>query len=268
MNEKITMLPKDRQALQTINLPFIANQQLTIPVNGNYIKYESGTGSVKIITNEGVDIVRDVGGAIKCTEFIEVKIQDLSGADDTKVFTIGYGEIKDNSVSGTIDVDTIGSITDPVKQYKNFASENGNCFIGYASGSNIGATYSHGFLNNPVDSLVNLKLNKITVQNQEGASYQFKMVEKSDMTSLTNQTTLTNKKLGEAVGSGKLYGGVHSAQLIDTEIHKFIVNNDEDNKFKFENPIIITPDNSFGIVLHGTTGVQVNVLFEWEEIII
>jgi len=267
------MLNKTRSELQTLNFPFTANEEINIPINGNYFKYESGTGEVIVTTSQGLKIRRSVGGAVKCSEFENIRVQDTSGAIDDKQFTIGYGEIKDNSVSGEIDVDTVGSITDPVLNKENYLVEHGKCFIGNIVCPVGGAVYAHGYLNNPVDSLYNLKLKQITVTNHSATTpYNFSLDKKVDVSLLTDlsATNICNKLSSGVDGVGKIFGVSYASRLTDYQIKKFRVNDGKhlDLISSVSNPYIIEPNNSIGVVLSNTVGVETSINFEWEEIII
>jgi len=263
----MNMLPKSHQSLQTLKFPFIANQEINVPVNGTYFKYESGSGEISVKTTEGLNIKRDVGGAIKCSEFSELRIQDLSGADDTKVFTIGYGEIKDNSVSGTIDVDTIGSIIDPVLIGANqdLDSINGKVFRGGKSVTGAGGNYVHIGVRNPALSGINIFIDNINSIMTDGGSYgssQLTMTIINDSSLLTPQDSL-NHKINESTGAGKIVSGIHTS-IYGTEYDYFIAPTGSQFNLNLKNSILIPPDYTLFLVCKMTT-IYMNASFEWRE---
>ena len=209
----MNMLPKNHHSLQTLTFPFVANQEINVPVNGTYFKYESGTGEISVKTAEGLNIKRDVGGAIKCSEFSELRIQDLSGADDTKIFTIGYGEIKDNSVSGTIDVDTIGSITDPIKiaENQNYATLDNRNFMGGEFLTPVAGNYPHVGLRNPVASGVNCIIEKVYYENDGYINGRIGQYYIEDVSILT-ASFQANRFLGSPDGEGVIVSGIHTSR--------------------------------------------------------
>ena len=108
------MLGVNRKHLKTVTMTMEAGEEKTIVLNGNFVKYETGNGSVLFRTNEGADFKRSVGGSAKFSEFNKINVTNLHTDVDQKTFTVGYGEVKDNAVSGTVDID---SISNPVEVF-------------------------------------------------------------------------------------------------------------------------------------------------------
>ena len=101
------MIPLSRKSLKTFNVTIAAGAQERITVNGNFIHYTDGNGTVNFTTPEGLNIIRDVGGSVNCSQFEHVFITNNHTSSDLKTLTIGYGELRDNAVSGSVDVDEI-----------------------------------------------------------------------------------------------------------------------------------------------------------------
>lgn len=264
------MLKKSRQSLRTINISLDSGEEKIIISNGNFIKYETGTGNIRIRTNEGVDVIRDVGSKIKISEFTEVHITNLHTANDAKTITIGYGDVSDNAVSGTIDVDNITNleVVEILERDKTSfidTLENENTFMMGVHKGAVSSKYCQLGLHNPIASGINLIVQKVLFSGVGTSIVYF-----YDYVTTMPGATLTH-------GFNKFING--SVSIANTEKHVSgtiygvnklgtfsLLSNTTRNLIAGDN-IIIPPGNGILSQL-GIVSADARCTFEWKEVTI
>lgn len=93
-----------------------AGQQDKIATSGDYVYFKSGTGEIKIITDDGHAVILQVGHGIRFDKkFKTVDAQNTNNEKATFVLMIGSGDFQNNRMVGVIEVEGGLSVNNIVK---------------------------------------------------------------------------------------------------------------------------------------------------------
>jgi hypothetical protein len=81
-----------------------ANQSQHIDVVGTFIKYKSGTGTIRVRLNGGGYIDLLPGQGVNNVNFTSVDVQDRTGAQNVGTILAGIYDFRDDRITGTVDV--------------------------------------------------------------------------------------------------------------------------------------------------------------------
>lgn len=151
-------MEKNRQTLKEFSSVILADEEICIITNGNYIKYVGGVGGIKVRTENGSGFTLQIGGACKFAEFSRIYITNLGKDETTKTIVLGYGEIQNNAVVGSVGID--GSISLSSNDFVLFADNsdynktvlNKNCYQHTIKCGDSTSNYSYSHIINPVNS--------------------------------------------------------------------------------------------------------------------
>lgn len=130
------------------------NGGMDITAIGQYVKYKSGLGAVRIRMSSGgyVDLIPGQGFKVK-TEFASINVSDRSGNANKGTVLIGDYEFQDDTINGVV------TIVDGAKQ--NTLAK--NCFLGTVNSGAVAANFNMACLINPTGSVKNVVVEAINV---------------------------------------------------------------------------------------------------------
>lgn len=220
---------------------------------GQYIKYKSGLGAIRVRMSQGGFVDLTPGQGIRLPkEFTAFNITDRSGNANAGVILAGDYEFQDDSINGAV------SIIDGGKQ----STLARNCFMGACESGVVAAAYNYVTLVNDAASGKNVVVESVLI---------------STTTASTVYLTLTNSGVGAAVNAfnkaGNLApvalakmgaGSTGNIALIGDVMMNLDIAGRSPYVVKFAEPVIIVPGRSLSVV-SGGNGTQIKGCFEFRE---
>lgn len=85
-----------------------AGQQDRIAAGGDYVYFKDGEGEVKLITDDGSDVILQVGQGVRFkNKFNTIDTQNINSEQATFVIMIGLGDFQNNRMVGKVEIDGV-----------------------------------------------------------------------------------------------------------------------------------------------------------------
>lgn len=82
-----------------------AGQQDRIAAGGDYVYFKDGEGEVKLITDDGSDVILQVGQGVRFkNKFNTIDTQNINSEQATFVIMIGLGDFQNNRMAGKVEI--------------------------------------------------------------------------------------------------------------------------------------------------------------------
>ena len=226
-----------------------------IDATGEYVKYKSGLGAIRVRFSTGGYVDLTPGQGIRVQKrFNSINLTDRSGNANQGVLVVGDVDFQDDSITGVV------SIVDGGKN----STLSKNCFLGNTISPAVAANYSLVALINPAGNTKNLVVESVTGSLSGATTLAMYMLSMSPALNFHGQ----NKYAG-------LAGGQPSTAYIEgnqtptlalgvTAFQQQAVAAGLPMTRKFAEPLIIPPGMAV-IVANTTLNQGVNVDFEWRE---
>lgn len=220
---------------------------------GQYIKYKSGLGAIRVRMSQGGFVDLTPGQGIRLPkEFTAFNITDRSGNANAGVILAGDYEFQDDSINGAVSIIDGGKIS-TLQQ---------SCFMGTFDAPPINAQYNSCVLGNPAGNLKNIVVESIAVS----STFSGPVVLTQSNSAVGASVVGINKAGNLAPNSTGLMGAgaVTNLALAGAVFWKLNMAANSVAVIKLAEPIIIIPGRSIS-VLSISIGQGLTACFEWRE---
>lgn len=230
-----------------------ANQSQHIDVVGTFIKYKSGTGTIRVRLNGGGYIDLLPGQGVNNVHFTSVDVQDRTGAQNIGTILAGIYDFRDDRITGTVDVVDGGK----ARTRADAAS------VGYASQSGSAGVYSHVQLLNPATSGKNMYVGQVSFYAIAGATGGVAIV-RWDTPLATLVGNAGRKRLAAALSPALLRVATDPTMLMMPSPGIMFAIDSGLKLAKFSEPLLIEPGQGL-VVVANNKGDGVGANFEFFE---
>jgi hypothetical protein len=128
-----------------------ANSAQRIEVVGQFIKYKSGRGAIRVTTSAGDYIDMTPGQAVYGVPFTGLSVADRSGAANPGVLLAGAFDFRDDTITGAVAM---------IEPYVSVLTDK-TAYLGYSNGTTTAGVQNMTGIYNPVGSGKNIAITRI-----------------------------------------------------------------------------------------------------------